>query len=137
MHADPVVEAYLADVGNDLDAARRLAHPTVNRLAAFHLQQAAEKLVKAVRLARGLPATAEHHINVLVAGLPADDPLRPLLAPLHELTPYATTFRYPTIRGRIRSPMSADEVDAYADRIARLVLDVRSALGEPTGPGDP
>lgn len=99
MPVDPVVEAYLTDVGNDLDAARRLAHPRINRLAAFHLQQAAEKLVKAVRLARRLPATAEHHIDVLVDGLPIGDPLRPLLEPLDDLTPYATTFRYPSTRG--------------------------------------
>lgn len=132
MPADPVVEAYLADAGNDIDAARRLARPRLNRLAAFHLQQAAEKLVKAVRLARRLPASAEHHIDVLVHGLPDGDPLRPLLEPLDDLTPYATTFRYPTIRGRVQSPLSADEIDAWADRIARLVLDVRAAL-VPTG----
>jgi hypothetical protein len=47
MPADPVVLGYLAAAADDLDAARRLAVPPANRLAAYHLQQAAEKLVKA------------------------------------------------------------------------------------------
>jgi HEPN domain-containing protein len=48
MPADPVVEGYLAAAADDLDAVRRLAAPPANRLAAYHLQQAAEKLIKAV-----------------------------------------------------------------------------------------
>ena len=52
MPADPVVAGYLAAVADDLDAARRLAAPPANRLAAYHLQQAAEKLVKAVLVHR-------------------------------------------------------------------------------------
>jgi HEPN domain-containing protein len=61
-NATRVIAAYLDDVDLDLDAARRLAADPPNRLAAFHLQQAAEKLVKAVRLARRLHITADHSI---------------------------------------------------------------------------
>ena len=46
MPADPVVTGYLAAVADDLDAARRFAAPPANRLVAYHLQQAAEKLIK-------------------------------------------------------------------------------------------
>jgi hypothetical protein len=47
---DPrVIVAYLEDVALELDAARRLIADPPNRFAAFHLEQAAEKLVKAVR----------------------------------------------------------------------------------------
>jgi hypothetical protein len=50
---DPrVIAAFLDDVDLELDAARRLVADPPNRLAAFHLQQAAAKLVKAVRLRR-------------------------------------------------------------------------------------
>jgi hypothetical protein len=38
MPADPVVAGYLAAVADDLDAARRLAAPPANRLAAYHLR---------------------------------------------------------------------------------------------------
>jgi len=70
MAADPpkqdprVIAAYLDDVDLDLDAAKRLIADPPNRLAAFHLQQAAEKLVKAVRLGRSLRVTAEHNIEL-------------------------------------------------------------------------
>jgi HEPN domain-containing protein len=42
-----VIAAYLDDVDLELDAARRLVVDPPNRFAAFHLQQASEKLVKA------------------------------------------------------------------------------------------
>lgn len=63
-----MVAGYLAAVADDLDAVLRLAAPPANRLAAYrnrctgcaigavltayHLQQAAEKLVKAVLVHR-------------------------------------------------------------------------------------
>ena len=60
---DPrVIAAYLDDVDLELEAAKRLVADPPNRFAAFHLQQGAEKLVKAVRLARGLRVTADHNI---------------------------------------------------------------------------
>jgi HEPN domain-containing protein len=65
-----VIAAYLNDVDLDLDAAKRLIADPPNRLAAFHLQQAAEKLVKAARLGRGLRVTAEHNLEVLIDELP-------------------------------------------------------------------
>ena len=46
---DPIViRAYLDDVDGELEAARRLSENPPSRFAAFHLQQAAETLVKAV-----------------------------------------------------------------------------------------
>jgi HEPN domain-containing protein len=128
MPLEPMVEAYLRDVETDLDAARRLARPTPNRLAAFHLQQAAEKLVKAVRLSVRLPATVEHDIATLVNGLPDHEPLRPLLEPLDDLTPYATSYRYPSVRGQLPSALAAEEIESQADAIARLAIDVRATL---------
>ena len=56
MPVDPVVAGYLAAVADDLAAALRLAAPPANRLAAYHLQQAAEKLVKAVLVHRRIAA---------------------------------------------------------------------------------
>jgi hypothetical protein len=77
MAADPpkpdprVIAAYLDDVDLELD----VGDPP-NRFAAFHLEQAAEKLVKALRLGRGLRVTADHNIEALVDELPVDDPWR-------------------------------------------------------------
>jgi HEPN domain-containing protein len=96
-----VIAAYLDDADLELDAAKRLNANPPNRFVAFHLQQAAEKLVKAVRLHRRLHVTAEHSIARLLEQLPPDDGWRTKLANLEPLTGYATTFRYPSPTGRL------------------------------------
>ena len=90
-----VIAAYVDDVDLELelDAARRLVAKPPNRFAAFHLQQASEKLVKAVRLSRGLRVTADHDLEVRVDELPHDDPWRAKLRVLEPLSAYAATYR--------------------------------------------
>ena len=95
------IAAFLDLAAQDVDAARTLA-ATRNRYAAYHCQQAAEKLIKAVLLHRGIESGTEHRLDVLVDKLPDDDPWKPKLRPLDVYSPYATTFRYPTPGGRIR-----------------------------------
>lgn len=74
---DPrVVAAYLDDSDLELDAARRLIQDPPNRFAAFHLEQAAEKLVKAVRLGSSLRVTNDHNIEALIEELPSDSSWR-------------------------------------------------------------
>jgi HEPN domain-containing protein len=63
----PIVK--LLDAANlDLDAAARLLTEPPNVLAANHLQQAAEKILSAVRLDRGLLNTKDHDLVILVDG---------------------------------------------------------------------
>jgi hypothetical protein len=94
----------------DLDAATRLLVDPPNLLAANHLQQAAEKVLCAVRLDRGLLNTRDHDLVILIDGraggepraLPEGDPWRDRFRPLEPLSAYATTFRYsltPTPKG--------------------------------------
>jgi hypothetical protein len=86
----------------DLDAARRLLAEPPNVLAANHLQQAAEKILGAVRLHRGLLNTKDHDLVILIDGrpdgeprpLPPDDAWRERFRTLEPLSAYATTFRY-------------------------------------------
>src|ERR1044071_684056 len=63
----------------DLDAATRLLADPPNVLAANHLQQAAEEIVSAVRLHRGLVNSKDHHLMILIDGRPQGEP-RPLPA---------------------------------------------------------
>jgi HEPN domain-containing protein len=126
---DPrVITAYLDDVDLELDAAKRLIADPPSRFAAFHLQQAAEKLVKAVRLQRGLRITAEHNIEVLVAELPHDDVWRMKLVVLEPLSTYATSFRYPSPTGKRRDGLSNDEVVAWIKTITALNAEARSLV---------
>lgn len=95
--------AKLLDAASlDLDAATRLLADPPNVLAANHLQQAAEKILCAVRLHRGLLNTRDHDLVILIEGRPGGEP-RPLpdgdcwrdrFRPLEPLSAYATTFRY-------------------------------------------
>ncbi|RLB55697.1 MAG: hypothetical protein DRJ42_05510 [Deltaproteobacteria bacterium] len=123
-----VIGAYLDDVEVELDAAKRLIVDPPNRLAAFHLQQAAEKLVKAVRLSRGLHLTASHNLEALVAELPSDDAWREKLAKLDGLSAYATTYRYPTPSGKRKAGPQRDEILAWVDKIALLSREFRARL---------
>lgn len=139
--SDPkVIRAYLDDVETDLEAFAAL-FAKKNRLAVYHLQQAAEKLVRAVRLHRGLINTKDHELAILVDGrkgtdklpqpLPAQDAWRPRILKLEWLSAYATTFRYPTDGGR-RSPGPSDDVltDAHRQLNELLVLARTELLGE-------
>jgi HEPN domain-containing protein len=131
MPVDPVVAGYLAAVADDLDAARRLAVPPANRLAAYHLQQAAEKLVKAVLVHRRIHPGVEHRIDVLVHMLDPSDPWQPLLDPLDRFTPYATTYRYPSSTGRLKAGPNTSNVLAEAGEIDKLLDRAAREFGTP------
>ena len=121
-----VVLAYLDEVAGELDAVKRLLAPPPTRYAVYHLQQAAEKLVKAVRLARGLPATKDHSLEILIEGLPSGEPWRARLEPLEWLPAYATTYRYPSPpRGTRQTGPAVDRISAGADSISSLLTDAR------------
>jgi hypothetical protein len=121
------IAAFLNLAVEDADAARTLA-ATNNRYAAYHCQQAAEKLVKAVLLHRGLEAGTEHRLDVLVDELPDGDPWKAKLRPLDIYLPYATTYRYPTPGGRIVAAPDPVQVTADANAIDALIKEARAHL---------
>jgi HEPN domain-containing protein len=127
MAANPLVDAYLQAAADDLDPAKRLATPP-NRLAAYHLQQAAEKIIKAVLIARGVQPTAEHRLGMLVDRLPPADAWLARLRPLDRLTPFATTYRYPTPVGRLKPPPAADVIAREITTLEALLSDTRTEL---------
>jgi HEPN domain-containing protein len=94
---------YLAE--QDTDAAKLLAAHS-NHYAAYHCQQAAEKLIRALLLQHDIEPGLDHHLDVLIGRLPDTEPWIARLTPLHKYTPYATTYRYATSRGRV--PASPD-----------------------------
>ena len=126
---DPIViSAFLDDVDGELDAATRLSQDPPIRFAAFHLQQAAEKLIKAVRLHRGLYPTADHNLSALIDGLPLGDEWRVKLEPLGPLSAFATAYRYPTPTGKLKAGPTAADLHGWIARIRALSVAVRSAL---------
>ena len=128
--ADPrVISGYLDEVAGELDAFGRLLVPPVNRLAPYHLQQAAEKLIKAVRLARGLQATVQHNLEILVDELEPRDPWKSRLATLEWLSVYATAYRYPSATSGFRKPPPDDaKLRECARAIEAMLVEARSTL---------
>jgi HEPN domain-containing protein len=135
-----VVQAYLDDVAEELAAFDAL-FATHNRLAAFHLEQAAEKLIRAIRIHRGLLVTNTHDLILLIDGHPGDpsreprplpdgDPWRDRMLEHEWLSKFATAFRYPTSSGRRDRGPKDDELRRSREKLAEhLALARRELLG--------
>jgi HEPN domain-containing protein len=113
-----IVREWLDHVEADLDAAWSCSRGPRARLdrAAYLLQQAAEKLVKAVLVAAGVDPPRTHDIARLAAELGQDTPFRDRLSALSDLTPYATGFRHPTPH----EPPPVPTRDRFEARIAEI-----------------
>jgi HEPN domain-containing protein len=121
------ISAFLDLAAQDVDAARTLA-TAGNRYAAYHCQQAAEKLIKAVLLHRGIESGTEHRLDVLVDKLSDTDAWKASLRPLDAYSPYATTYRYPTPGGRVSAAPDPARVVADASVIEVLIKRARIDL---------
>ena len=119
-----IVREWLDHVEAYLDAAWSCGRGPRARLdrAAYLLQQAAEKLVKAVLVSAGIDPPRSHDIAELVLALKEDTPFRDRLSALSILTPYATGFRYPTPQEP--PPMPArEQLEAWIAGIESLKAD--------------
>ena len=112
----------------DAQAAQLLAQHG-NRYAAFHCQQAAEKLIKAILDQRGIEYGGEHHLDVLVDRLADDDPWKPILRKLERHTPYATTFRYAKPSGGLMPAPDPKVSMKDAAELQELIGRARADLG--------
>ena len=99
MSVEKRVTAFLDLAVQDLDAAELLARAG-NRYAAYHVQQAVEKMIKAILVERGIPAGREHRIEVLLEELPVTDAAQSRFEPWVGYSVFATSFRYPSPGGK-------------------------------------
>ena len=83
-------ENDLLNIENNLSAAR-IPWDTI----CFHAQQAAEKALKAVLIANGIPFGKVHNLKTLLDLLPQDTALPPKVQDAASLTDYAVSRRYP------------------------------------------
>ena len=125
-----IVREWLHHVEADLDAAWTCARGPRARpdRAAYLLQQAAEKLVKAVLVSLEIDPPRAHDIGEIIAELRPDAPFRERLAALSDLTPYATAFRYPTPQ----EPPPLPSLEWIDQRIAE-VEGLKALAGNPGG----
>jgi len=81
---------------SDLRLAHTGTHPDVlYETLCFHLQQAAEKAIKAVLIAYQIPAPKAHNIDVLIGLLPATLLKPSVIVEATSLSDYAVVTRYP------------------------------------------
>lgn len=89
---------WFARADDDLGAARLLldAKPPIFRLAAFHCQQAAEKLLKGLLIAARLTAPKSHDVATLAPGVSAAFPaVAEVVRALRPLGSWYVAARYP------------------------------------------
>jgi len=133
-----VVASYLDDVAAELEAFDALV-AVGSRFAAFHLEQAAEKLIRAVRIHRKLVVTNTHDIVLLIDGHPDDpsreprplpdgDPWRARMREHEWLSKFATAFRYPTSTGRRDQGPTDDELRKAKQKLAEHLALARKEL---------
>ncbi len=123
MPPDPVeIRQWLEKADHDrLAAETLLAHePPLTDVAAFHCQQAVEKLLKAYLVYRSIPFEKTHDLRLLALLCcdqePAFEPLRERVA---GLTAYAVRFRYPG---------PTDPTIEQVQTAIRIVLEVRDLV---------
>ncbi|MBF0332559.1 MAG: HEPN domain-containing protein [Alphaproteobacteria bacterium] len=127
----PAIESFITLAREDLAVAKLLmaAHP---RHSAFHIEQAAEKLVKAVLTAEDIRFPTSHHqLGALAALLPADHPWRAELMAFDEFSSYATASRYPTPGGWMpHEPDPADLRQGWQE-VANLIDEIADWCAQP------
>ncbi|MFZ4407586.1 MAG: HEPN domain-containing protein [Paracraurococcus sp.] len=129
--------AWLRRAESDLDGVRRALMPLPGpnpELAAYHCQQAGEKLVKALLVALGIAFPRRgftgHDIGLAARLIPDGHALRPVAVALAELTPWATAFRYPTEDPSTAEATPTPEVlAAWLERLEAFRTDVAALTG--------
>lgn len=118
--------SYIAIAKEDLAVARKLLsdHP---RHAAFHVEQAAEKLLKAILTCENMRFTANHHqLGALAALLPSDHLWRADLMAFDDFTSYATALRYPKPGGGMPAKPEDAELRSGLEEVAALVDEIEN-----------
>jgi HEPN domain-containing protein len=139
MSAELVIAGYVRIAKQDLDGAR-LLNTGGNRNAAYLCEQAAEKLIRAVLTSEGIQAGIRHELPDMVSTIPDENPVKPLLRAIQDLDVYATAYRYPSPKGRVKNPPAPADVDQYIAKIelaltqlaARFTVDL-SKIDGPAG----
>src|SRR5262245_31215274 len=125
---------WIAMADEDLEVARRClsTDAAIIGAAAYHCQQAAEKLIKAGLIAHGRAFRNTHDLEELADALAAAVPsLTASLAPVRPLTFWNFAFRDP-MPTRDETPPSAGELTAILEDISRLRSELLTATGVAT-----
>lgn len=125
---DRRVESFLTLAEEEAGAAEQLID-SFPRQAAYQLQQAAEKVARAVLAREGIPFGTSHNLGQMAAALASDHVWRERLMRFDRLSPAATRYRYPAPGGRLIPPPPEDDLRADLSDIRALIAEVRTWIG--------
>jgi HEPN domain-containing protein len=128
-----LVRRWLAKARTDLTLASVVLEqgPDIDPwVCCFHAQQAAEKALKAVLVARGAEPPFIHNLVALQALMPPDLELDVTVPDLADLTASARGTRYATDTDGTEDP-TWDEAERSVVVAGRILAAVRAYLGEP------
>lgn len=121
MSAELLIANLLRVAKEDLEGARLLSSQG-NRNAIYLCEQAAEKIIRAVLTSEGKHAGVKHQLKEMVDLVPDENPLKAALREIEQLAAYATTYRYPTVVGRIPPPPARKVFDDMAVKVEKALL---------------
>jgi HEPN domain-containing protein len=102
------------------------ADPPARDGAAFHCQQAAEKVLKGFLVQAGIDFRKTHDLDLLGRTVLTRFPsLEPLVLPLRDWTNWSVAYRYPGEPDVVPQP-SVMELDRALDLIARLASELEA-----------
>lgn len=128
MSADILIASYLRIARQALNGALLLA-PSGNHYAIYLCEQAAEQIIRAVLVSEKKDGGIGHRLSDMVDLVPDINPLKLQLRGIEDLAFYATTYRYPTPQGRIKSSPPPSEFAAYVQKIEAALAVAVSRFG--------
>ncbi len=120
------VDAFLQIAFEEREAALRLADP-LPRQAIYFVQQAVEKLLRAVLEAEGVPAGVSHNLRYLCELFSEEHALKAIFMEFEPLSAASTRYRYPSVTGKLSAP-AADDVQKWLKMLTPLDEAVRKRL---------
>lgn len=124
MSAELLIANLLRVAKDDLEGARLLSSQA-NRNAICLCAQSAEKIIRAVLTSEGKHGGIKHDLRAMVDLIPQENPLKPALRAVEQLSAYATSYRYPTAAGRILAPPS---LETFNENCAKVESALREAV---------
>ena len=122
---------WLVKAEEDIDIARTVLTMDPPRAggAAFHVQQAAEKLLKALLTADGTPFRKTHSLNELGEQVVQQRPdLHQVVDALRPYTTWNFAFRYPSLADDQTIEPSVDEITSRLNDVDRLLAAARAIV---------
>jgi HEPN domain-containing protein len=124
---------WLVIVEEDIDVADAAAHLPLPRrgASAYHLQQAAEKLAKALMVLNGKPFRWSQDLDDLAGQLiPIYPQFSVTLDALRHLTIWSVAYRYPALEDEAEPLPTIEELERYAALLKKFKAEVCELIGQ-------